>query len=148
MGIVVAAVAVIALLALLIGGGEDHEGVFGQDREGFEERTAQWLVAAPVGVDPAPVIVTTVEQERDRVSPEVATQLDEVHDLLISAAEQSPEQAAATLEQVREKLDAARGQVETAVDQAPNRVDKNRLRHLQRVLEGLQDSVQARLAGA
>ncbi|HEU4545633.1 MAG TPA: hypothetical protein VFR88_05010, partial [Microlunatus sp.] len=84
MRMVVAAIVVIAILALLIGGGEDHE-VSGQDREGFEERTAQWLVAAPVGVDPAPVTITAVEQAQDRVSPETVAQLEEVRDLLTTA---------------------------------------------------------------
>jgi hypothetical protein len=148
MGIVVAAIAVIALLALLIDGGGDHEGIFGQEREGFEERGAQVLVAAPTGLDPAPVTVSIVEQSRDRVSPETLSQLEEVRDLLTSAADQPPEQAPATLQQADERLDSALSQVETAVDEAPDQLTRIRLLHLQRVLEAIQASVEARLAAA
>jgi hypothetical protein len=148
MGIVVGAVAIIALLALLIFGGDDHAGIAGQDREGFEERTSQWLVAAPAGVDPAPVTITAVEQAQDRVSPETVAQLEEVRDLLATAAEQSPEQVQATLQQANERLDSALSQVETAVAEAPDRLTRIRLLHLQRLLEAIQESVEARLAAA
>jgi hypothetical protein len=144
---VVAAIVVIAILALLIGGGEDHE-VSGQGREGFEERAAQVLVAAPVGVDPAPVTVTVVEQARDRVSPETVAELEEVRDLLTAAAEQPPEQVQATLQQADERLDSAVSQVETAVNEAPDELTRLRLLHLQRVLEAIQASVEVRLAAA
>ena len=144
---VVAAIVVIAILALLIDGGEDHEAS-GQGREGFEERSAQVLVAAPVGVDPAPVAVTAVEQARDRVSPETVAQLEEVRDLLTAAAEQPPEQVQATLQQADERLDSALSQVETAVNEAPDQLTRIRLLHLQRLLEAIQASVEARLAAA
>ncbi len=157
---VVAAIVVIAILALLIGGGEDHEGASGQDREGFEERSAQVLVAAPAGIDPAPVSVTVVEQAQApvsgavveeaqaRVSPETLSQLEEVRDLLTSAAEQPPEQVQATLQQANERLDSALSQVETAVNEAPDRLTRIRLLHLQRLLEAIQASVEARLEAA
>ena len=156
---VVAAIVVIAILALLIGGGEDHE-VFGQDREGFEERSAQVLAAAPAGIDPAPVSVTVVEQAQApvsgavveeaqaRVSPETLSQLEEVRDLLTSASEQPPEQVQATLQQANERLDSALSQVDTAANEAPDRLTRIRLLHLQRLLEAIQASVEARLEAA
>jgi hypothetical protein len=129
-------------LLLIAYGGESD--VSGREREGFEEGPAQALVAAPA-VDPAPVITVVEEQGRDRLPAETVAQLTEVRDLLTGAAGQSPEQAQPVLEQAHERLDSALSQVETDVDEAPDQLTRIRLLHLQRVLEAIQASIEARL---
>jgi hypothetical protein len=134
--------AALGILLLLANGGEGE--VSGREREGFEEGPAQALVAAPAA-DPAPVITVVEEQGRDRLSAETLAQLTEVRDLLTGAAGQSPEQAQPVLEQAHERLDSALSQVETDVDEAPDHLTRFRLLHLQRVLEAIQASIEARL---
>ena len=137
--------AALGILLLLAYGGESD--VSGREREGFEEGPAQALVAAPAA-DPAPVITVVEEQGRDRLPAETLAQLTEVRELLIGAAGQSPEQARPTLEEASGKLDALLSQVETAVDEAPDQLSKIRLLHVQRVLEAIQTSIEARPAGS
>jgi hypothetical protein len=139
---VVGIIAALGILLLLAYGGEGE--VSGREREGFEEGPAQALVAAPA-VDPAPVISIVEEQGRDRLPAETVAQITEVRDLLTSAAGQPPEQAQPVLEQARERLDSALSQVETDVDEAPDQLTRIRLLHLQRVLEAIQASIEARL---
>ena len=139
---VVGILAALGILLLIAYGGESD--VSGREREGFEEGPAQALVAAPA-VDPAPVITVVEEQGRDRLPAETVAQLTEVRDLLTGAAGQSPEQAQPVLEQAHERLDSALSQVETDVDEAPDQLTRIRLLHLQRVLEAIQASIEARL---
>jgi hypothetical protein len=139
---VVGILAALGILLLLASGGESD--VSGREREGFEEGPAQALVAAPAA-DPAPVITVVEEQSRDRLPAETVAQLTEVRDLLTSAAGQPPEQAQPVLEQAHERLDSALSQVETDVDEAPDQLTRIRLLHLQRVLEAIQASIEARL---
>ena len=139
---VVGIIAALGILLLIAYGGESD--VSGREREGFEEGPAQALVAAPA-VDPAPVITVVEEQGRDRLPAETLAQLAEVRDLLTGAADQSPEQAQPVLEQAHERLDSALSQVETDVDEAPDQLTRIRLLHLQRVLEAIQASIEARL---
>lgn len=139
---VVGIIAALGILLLVAYGGESD--VSGREREGFEEGPAQALVAAPA-VDPAPVITIVEEQGQDRLPVETLAQLTEVRDLLTGAAGQSPEQAQPALEQAHERLDSALSQVETAVDEAPDRVAKIRLLHVQRLLQAIQSSIEARL---
>jgi hypothetical protein len=139
---VVGIIAALGILLLLAYGGEGE--VSGREREGFEEGPAQALVAAPA-VDPAPVISIVEEQGRDRLPAETVAQITEVRDLLTSAAGQPPEQAQPVLEQAHERLDSALSQVETDVDEAPDQLTRIRLLHLQRVLEAIQASIEARL---
>lgn len=139
---VVGIIAALGILLLVAYGGESD--VSGREREGFEEGPAQALVAAPA-VDPAPVITIVEEQGQDRLPAETLAQLTEVRDLLTGAAGQSPEQAQPVLEQAHERLDSALSQVETAVDEAPDRVAKIRLLHVQRLLQAIQSSIEARL---
>ena len=139
---VVGIIAALGILLLLAYGGESD--VSGREREGFEEGPAQALVAAPA-VDPAPVITIVEEQGQDRLPAETLAQLTEVRDLLTGAAGQSPEQAQPALEQAHERLESALSQVETAVDEAPDRVAKIRLLHVQRLLQAIQSSIEARL---
>ena len=139
---VVAIIAALGIFLLLAYGGEGE--VSGREREGFEEGPAQALVAAPA-VDPAPVISIVEEQGRDRLPAETMAQITEVRDLLTSAAGQPPEQAQPVLEQAHERLDSALSQVETDVDEAPDQLTRIRLLHLQRVLEAIQASIEARL---
>ena len=146
MRVVVAVIAALGILILLANGGESD--ISGREREGFEEGPAQPLAAAPVGQDPAPVIAIVEEQGRDRLPAESLAQLTEVRDLLTSAAGQSPEQARPALEEAAGKLDAPLSQVETAVNEAPDQLTKIRLLHLQRVLEAIQTSIEARPAGS
>ena len=139
---VVGIIAALGILLLIAYGGESD--VSGREREGFEEGPAQALVAAPA-VDPAPVITVVEEQGQDRLPAETVAQLTEVRDLLTGAAGQSPEQAQPVLEQAHERLDSALSQVETDVDEAPDQLTRIRLLHLQRVLEAIQASIEARL---
>jgi hypothetical protein len=145
MGAVVAVIAALGIITLLLYGSADH-AIAGRDREGFEERAAQALVAAPA-VDPAPVITTVEEQGRDRLPAETLSPLTEVRDLLAGTAGQSPEQAQPALDEAAGKLDGVLSQVETAVDEAPDQLTKIRLLHLQRVLEAIQASIESRLTG-
>ena len=144
MRVVVAVIAALGILILLANGGESD--ISGREREGFEEGPAQALVAAPA-VDPAPVITIVEEQGRDRLPAESLSQLTAVGDLLAGAAGQSPEQAQPALEEAVGKLDGALSQVETAINEAPDQLTKIRLQHLQRVLEAIQTSIEARLTG-
>jgi hypothetical protein len=141
---VVGIIAALGILLLVAYGGESD--VSGREREGFEEGPAQALVAAPA-VDPAPVITTVEEQGRDRLPAETLSPLTEVRDLLAGTAGQSPEQAQPALDEAAGKLDGVLSQVETAVDEAPDQLTKIRLLHLQRVLEAIQASIEARLTG-
>ena len=141
---VVGILAALGILLLLANGGESD--VAGRDREGFEEGPAQALVAAPAS-DPAPVITVVEEQGRDRLPADAAAQLSEVRDLLVSAAEQPPEQARPALEEALGKLDSATAQIDTAAREADNRVTKLRLLRLQHALEAVREAVATRAAG-
>src|SRR5215204_473021 len=141
---VVGILAALGILLLLANGGESD--VSGRDREGFEEGPAQALVAAPAS-DPAPVITVVEEQGRDRLPADAAAQLSEVRDLLVSAAEQPPEQARPALEEALGKLDSAVAQTETAARETDNRVTKLRLLRLQHALEAVREAVATRAAG-
>ena len=136
--------AALGILLLLAYGGESD--VSGRDREGFEEGPAQPLVAAPAS-DPAPVITVVEEQGRDRLPADAAAQLSEVRDLLVSAAEQPPEQARPALEEALGKLDSATAQIETAARETDNRVTKLRLLRLQHALQAVREAVVTRAAG-
>ena len=141
---VVGILAALGILLLLGFGGESD--VSGRDREGFEEGPAQPLVAAPAS-DPAPVITVVEEQGRDRLPADAAAQLSEVRDLLVSVAEQPPEQARPALEEALGKLDSAMAQTETAARETDNRVTKLRLMRLQHVLQAVREAVVTRAAG-
>ena len=141
---VVGIIVALGILLLLASGGESD--VSGREREGFEEGPAQALVAAPA-VDPAPVITVVEEQGRDRLPADAAAQLSEVRDLLVSAAEQPPEQARPALEEALGKLDSAVAQIETAARETDNQVTKLRLLRLQHVLQAVREAVVTRAAG-
>lgn len=142
---VVAVIVALAILLLVVYGGESD--VSGRDREAFEEGPAQPLIAAPA-IDPAPVITIVEEQGQDRLPPDAATQLGEVRDLLLSAAEQPADQARPALEEALGKLDSAVAQVETAAKETDNHVTKLRLLRLQRALESVRDGIASRLGGS
>ena len=144
MRIVVAIIAALGILILLVNGGESDTA--GREREGFEEGPAQALVAAPAS-DPATVITVVEEQGRDRLPADAAAQLSEVRDLLVSAAEQPPEQARPALEEALGKLDSAVAQTETAARETDNRVTKLRLLRLQHALEAVREAVVTRAVG-
>jgi hypothetical protein len=141
---VVGILAALGILLLLASGGESD--VSGREREGFEEGPAQALVAAPAS-DPATVITVVEEQGRDRLPADADAQLSEVRDLLVSAAEQSPEQARPALEEAIGKLDSATAQIETAARETDNRVTKLRLLRLQHVLQAVREAVVTRAEG-
>ena len=144
MRVVVAIIAALGILILLVYGGESDTA--GREREGFEEGPAQALVAAPAS-DPATVVTAVEEQGRDRLPADAAAQLSEVRDLLVSAADQPPEQARPALEEALGKLDSALGQTETAARETDNRVTKLRLLRLQHALEAVREAVVTRAAG-
>jgi hypothetical protein len=142
MRIVIAIVVALAIVFLVVNGGESD--VSGREREGFEEGPAQPLVAAPVGLAPAPVITIVEEQGRDRLPPETLAQLAETRDLLTSAAGQPREQAKPALDEAVGKLDSAIAQVDTAAKSADDEVTRLRLLRLQHVLQAIRDAVATR----
>jgi hypothetical protein len=141
MRIVIAIVVALAIVFLVVNGGESN--VSGREREGFAEGPTQALVAAPA-IDPAPVITIVEEQGRDRLPPETLAQLAETRDLLTSAAGQPREQAKPALDEAVGKLDSAIAQVDTAARSAGDEVAKLRLQRLQHVLQAIRDAVATR----
>jgi hypothetical protein len=78
----------------------------------------------------------------------VATQLEELRDLLASTEGQSLDQARPALEEAVGKLDTTIEQVRTAANAEANDVAEARLRTLSRVLERVREQIATRLAGA
>src|SRR5215218_5122433 len=145
MRVVVAILAALGILILLADGGESD--ISGREREAFEEGPAQPLAAAPVGVDPAPVIAIVEEQGRDRLPAETVAQLAEVRGLLTGVADQPPDQAKPVLEEAVGKLDSAVAQIETAARETSNEVTELRLLRLKHVLQAVREAITTRVEG-
>ncbi len=143
--IVVMVIAALAIVVLLIEGGNEHR-VAGQAREGADERAAQQLVGMPVGVGPGAAVTMVLERD-DIVPPEAASLLGEARDLIDAATAQPADQAQATLEQALDRLKAAREIIDTAADDTSpsNVLTKVRLERISRTLDGVQAVIELRL---
>jgi GAF domain-containing protein len=131
-----------AIIGLLVVGDDDHS-FSGRDREALFAGPPQALISAPaaIGAEQAMTIVVTQGQ----APPEVAPTLEEVRQLLATAAGQPTDQAKATLEQAQAKLKTAIDQVEKDADDTSNDVTKIRLLRLALILNRVEDLIQIRL---
>jgi hypothetical protein len=141
-GWVVGVLAGAAVVTLLVVGDGDHS-FSGRDREALFEGPPQALISAPaaIGAEQAMTIVVTQGQGPADVQP----LLDEVRQLLATAATQSPDQAKPTLQQAKDTLNDAIDRVETEADDTSNDVTKIRLRRLALILGRVEDLIQFRL---
>jgi hypothetical protein len=131
-----------AIIGILAVGDEDHD-FFGRDRDALFEGPPQALISAPAAIGAEHAMTIVVAQ--DEAPPEVAPTLEEVKQLLATAAGQPPEQAKPTLEQAQEKLNGAIDQIDQAADDTSNDVKKIRLIRLSLILNRVEDLIQIRL---
>jgi GAF domain-containing protein len=131
-----------AIVILLVVGDEDHN-FSGRDREALFEGPPQALISAPaaIGAEQAMTIVVAQEEAPAEVQP----LLEEVRQLLATAATQSPEEAKPTLQQAKDTLNGAIDQIEAAADDTSNDLTKIRLLRLALVLNRVEDLIQIRL---
>ena|SRR5215213_4885556 len=131
-----------AIVILLVVGDEDHE-FFGRDREALFEGPPQALISAPAAIGAEQAMTIVVDQRQ--APAEVQPSLDEVRQLLATAATQSSDEAKPTLQQAKDTLNAAIDQVEAAADDTSNDLTKIRLLRLTFVLNRVEDLIQIRL---
>ncbi len=129
------------ILLLTIGDG-DHD-FFGRDREALFEGPPQALISAPAAIGAETAMTIVVDQEQ--APAEVQPALEEVRQLLATAATQSPDQAKPTLQQAKDTLNAAIDQIDEAADDTSNDLTKIRLLRLSLVLNRVEDLIQIRL---
>jgi len=131
-----------AIVILLVVGDDDHD-FSGRDREALFEGPPQALISAPaaIGAEQAMTIVVAQEEAPAEVQPS----LEEVRQLLATAATQSPEEAKPTLQQAKDTLNGAIDQIEAAADDTSNDLTKIRLLRLALVLNRVEDLIQIRL---
>jgi hypothetical protein len=141
-GWVVGILAGAAVVTLLVVGDGDHSFA-GRDREALFEGPPQALISAPaaIGAEQAMTIVVNQGQGPAEVQP----MLEEVRQLLATAATQSPDQAKPTLQQAKVTLNEAIDRVEAEADDTSNDVTKIRLRRLALILGRVEDLIQFRL---
>jgi GAF domain-containing protein len=131
-----------AIIALVVTGDGDHN-FFGRDREALFEGPPQALISAPAAIGAEQAMTIVVAQ--DEAPPEVAPSLEEVRQLLQTAAGQPPEQAKPTLEQAKATLNDAIDDIDQAVTDTSNNVKKIRLLRLGLILNRVADLIQIRL---
>jgi hypothetical protein len=131
-----------AIVILLVVGDDDHE-FSGRDREALFEGPPQALISAPAAIGAEQAMTIVVDQRQ--APAEVQPSLDEVRQLLATAATQSPDEAKPTLQQAKDTLNAAIDQVEAAADDTSNDLTKIRLLRLTYVLNRVEDLIQIRL---
>ncbi len=131
-----------AIIALLITGDGDHN-FFGRDREALFEGPPQALISAPAAIGAEHAMTIVVAQ--DEAPPEVAPSLEEVRQLLETAAGQPPDEAKPTLEQAKATLNDAIDQIEKATEDTSNDLKKIRLLRLALILNKVEDLIQIRL---
>ena len=141
-GWVAGIVAGAAIVGILVVGDNDHD-FFGRDREALFEGPPQALISAPAAIGAETAMTIVVRQ--GEAPAEVQPTLEEVKELLTTAAGQPPEQAKPTLEQAQEKLNGAIDQIEQAADDTSNDVKKIRLLRLAMILNRVEDLIQIRL---
>src|SRR5215217_2708645 len=136
----VAGVVAGAAIIFLVATGDDDRTFAGRDREAVEERSAQALVAAPIGVG-ADVTLGIAIADED-TPPEIKSSLEQVRQLLATAAPQEPGQAKATLQQAQDTLNTAIDATRDAVDDTSNDATKIRLLALAHLLERIETVIQ------
>jgi len=141
-GWIVGVIAGAAVVVLLIVGDGDHD-FFGRDREALFEGPPQALISAPAAVGAEQAMTVVVNQKQ--APAEVQPLLEEVQQLLATAATQSPDQAKPTLQQAQETLNGAIDQVEKAAKDTGNDVTKIRLLRLGLLLNRVEDLIETRL---
>jgi hypothetical protein len=136
---IIAGVAIIFLVAY----GDDDRTFAGRDREGLSERNAQSLEAAPVSVG---TDVTLDIAVADSVTPpEVKSSLEQVQQLLATAAGQEGDEAKTTLQQAQETLGGAIDATNDVIGDTSNDATKYRLLTLVHLLERIETVIQTRL---
>jgi hypothetical protein len=127
-------------IIVLVGSGGDDRVVAGREREAFEERSAQVLVPAPaaVGTDVTLNVVLT----NSTTPAEVKTSLEQVRNLLATAASQTGDQAKVTLQQADDTLKSAIDATKDAADDTSNDVTRLRLLALSQLLERISTVIQ------
>jgi hypothetical protein len=131
-----------AIVTLLVVGDGDHD-FFGRDREALFEGPPQSLIAAPAAIGAEAAMTIVVAQ--DEAPAEVAPKLEEVRQLLETAAGQQPEEAKPTLAQAKTTLNDAIDEIEQAAEDTSNDVTKIRLLRLTLILKKVEDLIQIRL---
>jgi len=135
-----------AIIFLLASGSDDRtfDRTFaGREREAFYERSAQSVYAMPVSAGPEQAM--TIVISTGDVPQDVAPSLDEVRQLLATAATQPSDQAKATLEQAQEKLGAAITSIEKEADDTSNDATRIRLLRLSLTLKKIEALIQVKL---
>ena len=130
-------------LIVLLGWGDDGRAVAGRDREAFEERSAQVLVPAPaaVGTD----VTLSYAVTSSSTPAEVKTSLEQVRNLLATAASQTGDQAKVTLQQADDTLKSAIDATNDAADDTSNDVTRLHLLALGRLLDRISTVIQIHL---
>ena len=136
---IIAGVAIIFLVAY----GDDDRSYAGRDRESLSERNAQALEAAPAAVG-AEVTVGLAIIDSD-TPPEIKSSLEQVQQLLATAASQEGDEAKTTLGQAQETLQSAIDATKDAADDTSNDATKIRLLTLAHLLERIETVIQIRL---
>ena len=139
----VAGVVALAAIIFLVATGDDDRTFAGRNREAIEERSAQALVAAPHSVGAEVTLGIAVTDED--TPPEIRSLLEQVQQLLATAATQPDDQAKATLEQAQDALNAAIDATRDAADDTSNDATRIRLLTLAHLLEQIETVIQARL---
>jgi hypothetical protein len=136
---ILAGVGIVALLA----SGADDRTYAGRQREGLAERSAQSLVVAPPGVGAD--VTLSIATEDNVTPPDVRSSLEQVQQLLATAATQEGDQAKATLEQARDQLQTAIDATEDAAADTSNDANRQRLLVLAQLLERIEEVIQLRI---
>jgi hypothetical protein len=130
-------------IVFLIAYGDDDNQIAGRQREAFNEQTAQSFVTGPEAYGSEEAISLVLNDQY--LPDDLKGTLDEVRQLVATAASQPAEQAKPTLEQAVEKLGPAIDSIEQAADDTSNDATRMGLLRLALVLTKVEDLIQARL---
>jgi hypothetical protein len=139
----VAGIVAAAGIIFLIATGSDDRTFGGRDRQAFYARSALSMIAMPASTGPEDAV--TVVESTGTVPQDVAPTLDEVKQLLATAATQSADQKKATLQQAQEKLGTAIKSIEDKADDTSNHATKIRLLRQAFTLKKIQALIQVQL---
>jgi hypothetical protein len=140
--IAIVAVAGIAIVALLVVGG-DERGFARRARAQVNARPALELTGITKIGGPEQTLVVILDLEV--VPPEAASLLAEVRNLVEDAKDQPPDQAKDSLEEALDKLDEAMDLIDEAADDTSNLAVKARLERINAALASVEDEIEARL---
>jgi hypothetical protein len=136
---IVAAAAIIFLLA----NGSDDRTFAGRDRQAFYARSVLSMVAMPPSAGAEDAVIAV--ESTGKVPQDVVPTLDEVKQLLATAATQSADQQKATLQQAHDKLGTAISQIEQKADDTSNQATKIYLLRQVLTLKKVQALIQTKL---